>query len=113
MKARPLKLINDGRATKVTCTPEEATHLLFKIPDRKGFFGSNILPVQLKGTRAGTGNWTWNGDCEKPTLKPSLVLAIGSDTKCHTWITDGKVQFLADSTHELSGTTVDLEDVEF
>jgi hypothetical protein len=29
---------------------------------------------------------------------------------CHSFVTDGRIQFLADSTHELSGQTVELPD---
>jgi Family of unknown function (DUF6527) len=113
MKALPFKF--DGVKTYSPCAPEEATHLRFKIPDRGQFFGCNMLPVQTKGTRAGTGNWSWNGDVDKPTLKPSLVqwhTVNGKEERCHVWITDGRVQFLSDCTHELRGQTVDLEDIE-
>jgi len=36
---------------------------------------NRFVPVQIKGTREGTGNWTWNGDVDYPTLKPSLLWA--------------------------------------
>lgn len=77
----------------------------------------------IGGTRAGTGNWTWNGDTEKPTIKPS-VLTRGGDFVCHSWINDGKMQFLTDTTStardvenqdnhkSLGGKTLDLLDVE-
>lgn len=29
---------------------------------------------------------------------------------CHSFVTDGKIQFLSDSTHDLAGQTVDLPD---
>jgi hypothetical protein len=30
------------------------------------------------------------------------------ETICHSYVTDGKIQFLNDCTHELAGQTVDL-----
>lgn len=84
----------------------------------------------LKGKREGSGSWTWNGDTEKPTLKPSLLtrgtepitdeelerLKNGEkiqpkDFRCHSWITDGQAIFLDDSTHLLKGSTADLLDL--
>lgn len=45
-------------------------------------------------------------------LEPQLLVRLGPDKRCHSFIKDGKMQFLADSTHELSGKTVELFDVE-
>lgn len=62
--------------------------------------------------------WTWNGDLEKPTFQPSLLVSWDFRTRgkiesyCHSFITDGKIQFLSDSQHSLSGQTVDLPNVE-
>jgi len=33
-----------------------------------------------------------------------------AETVCHSFVTDGRIQFLADSTHHLAGETVDLPD---
>jgi hypothetical protein len=78
------------------------------------------LPVILRGTRDGTNCWTWNGDTEKPTLRPS-VRTQGVDSRedgqygkpyvCHTWVNDGQAQFLNDCTHELRGQTIDMLEV--
>lgn len=80
-------------------------------------------------TYAGNALWTWNGDFERPTFSPSILVrgnqwpkdeypeyykpthatvAPGDDTVCHSFVTDGRIQFLADSTHHLAGQTVDL-----
>lgn len=55
--------------------------------------------------------WTFNGDLSHPTFKPSY-LSYGSDAhpRCHSFVTDGKIRFLNDTTHELAGQTVDLPD---
>lgn len=70
----------------------------------------------------GTGEvWGWNGDAEKPTFTPSVLVTYPAnpdadesckewrtERRCHTFITDGRVQFLSDCTHELAGQTLDL-----
>ena len=114
MKAQPMKF--DGVRTYNRCEANEATHVNIIMPGPSGFI---CLPVQIKGTREGTGNWTWNGDTENPTLKPS-ILTKGYDDRqepskmfvCHSWVSDGKAQFLGDSTHEFAGQTIDLLEVD-
>jgi hypothetical protein len=57
--------------------------------------------------------WTWNGDVERPTISPSLLVnGHSSDHRCHSFITDGKIQFLDDCWHELKGQTVEIPDRE-
>jgi len=34
----------------------------------------------------------------------------GADVVCHSFVTDGRIQFLGDCTHTLAGQTVDLPD---
>ena len=133
MKARPVKLVDGQYAA---CPITEATHLTICIPGPQGRI---TLPVLVgNGTRAGTGCWSWNGDVERPTLRPSVLTQAGhyapqhqpDDTcwctyyadnphespvfscyRCHTWINDGQAQFLSDSTHAHAGKTLDLLDV--
>jgi len=81
--------------------------------------------------KVGQNGWTFNGNEENPTFAPSLLVRgtkpitddeaerIMSGEKiepipfiCHSFVTDGKIQFLTDSTHSLSGQTVDLPEVE-
>lgn len=80
--------------------------------------------------------WVWNGDGVKPTFTPSVLVRTGhhipgheqgscwctyyaehpedkDDTSfkcsvCHSFVTDGRIQFLGDCTHALAGQTVDL-----
>jgi Family of unknown function (DUF6527) len=57
--------------------------------------------------------WTWNGDRLKPTFTPSILSAYDSGPArerrvCHSFVTDGRIQFLSDCTHALRGQTVDL-----
>ncbi len=56
--------------------------------------------------------WEFNGDLEKPTLFPSLLVAPDSPgERCHLFVTDGQAQFLPDCHHALAGQTVDLPDL--
>jgi hypothetical protein len=59
--------------------------------------------------------WKFNGDMENPTFSPSLLVQGGrgfgdayEDFRCHSFIRDGRIQFLNDCTHHLKGQTVDL-----
>lgn len=81
--------------------------------------------------RVGDGpgpRWGWNGDAERPTFTPSIlvrgVVPLTDDqhadvmlgdpvpepipTVCHSFVTDGRIQYLGDCTHGLAGQTVDL-----
>lgn len=80
-------------------------------------------------------HWDFNGNFEKPTFSPSILVKEGHyidghkgecwcdynkkhpDDKapyscgiCHSFVRDGKIQFLSDCTHELAGKIVDMED---
>ena len=106
MKARALKVVK-GKVAEY-CEPDQATHLDLCLP---GPLSHRRIPVIIKGKRDGTPCWTWNGSLEKPTLKPS-ILTRTNEHRCHTFINDGKVQFLGDCSHEFAGKTLDLLEVE-
>lgn len=56
--------------------------------------------------------WGWNGSMDKPTFTPSILVTYdGADkqTRCHSFVTDGNIQFLSDCSHALAGKTVPLE----
>ena len=88
-------------------------------------------------THAVNSRWTWNGSVDLPTFSPSVLLTTGhfcsewkqgdncwctyndehpdklapfSCARCHSFVVDGKIQFLADCTHKLAGQTVELPD---
>ena len=106
MKAKPVKLI--AGVGYVPVPKEEATHVTLNFP---GPVGLLTLPIITSGTREGTGCWTWNGDTERPTLRPSVLTEQGNYLRCHTWVNDGQAQFLDDCSHELRGQTVDMLEV--
>lgn len=65
-------------------------------------------------------NWGYNGDPDAPTFTPSLLVSYnGPDAGqiddgghrappaiCHSFVTDGQIQFLGDCIHALAGQTV-------
>jgi len=55
------------------------------------------------------GRWSFNNDQEKPTFQPSLKRTRPGYC-CHSFVRDGKIQFLGDCTHELAGQTVEIPD---
>lgn len=80
-------------------------------------------------------SWTWNGSKERPSFQPSILVnykhwtppVTGEnydeykrnpwpqtqvDAICHSYVTDGKIQFLSDCTHKLAGQTVELPDID-
>lgn len=60
----------------------------------------------------GGNGWLWNGSLDLPTFRPSLLCNAGTDRVCHSFVTDGKIEFLGDCYHDLKGQTVDLPDWE-
>lgn len=59
--------------------------------------------------------WTWNGDLDAPGVEPSILVTLSwnhpdtgpQERRCHSFLRDGRWQFLTDSTHDLAGKTVD------
>lgn len=77
----------------------------------------------------GASQWQWNGDRDRPTLSPSILvtgkrritddeharLMRGEavevpDSRCHSFVRDGRIEFLSDCTHALAGQVVELPD---
>jgi hypothetical protein len=67
-----------------------------------------------KHGHAFNATWTYNGDGDKPTVSPSIKVTGGADPAycCHSFIRDGRIEFLSDCSHDLAGQTVDLPDLE-
>lgn len=117
MKAKPLKIVK-GEGY-VECSIEEATYIELNLPCP---LDKRIIPVIISGSRDNNERlvWTWNGDTDKPTLRPSVLTNGGrwnsewtkyTEYKCHTWITGGEAQFLSDCTHDKVNQTLPLLDV--
>lgn len=54
--------------------------------------------------------WNFNGDVRRPTFRPSVHVSRPG-LVCHSFITDGKIEFLSDCTHEMRNRIVDLPDI--
>lgn len=54
-------------------------------------------------------HWDFNGDYDKPTFNPSILVTIPNVGICHSFIKEGKIQYLSDCYHELAGQTVNLD----
>lgn len=68
--------------------------------------------------------WEFNGDVDAPTFSPSYLTWADPNPnvlpeydpdgkyrngfRCHSFIKDGKIEFLSDCTHKLAGQTVEL-----
>ena len=58
--------------------------------------------------------WGFNGDGDAPTFTPSIFVNPPGQfhnpgvTSCHSFVTEGRIHFLEDSTHWLAGHTVAL-----
>lgn len=55
----------------------------------------------------------FNGDVEKPTLSPSLLVSsTRGESRCHSFVNNGMIQFLGDCIHPLANQTVELLDAQ-
>lgn len=54
--------------------------------------------------------WKFNGDLNKPTVTPSLLIKHGKNIVCHLFIKEGMLKYLHDCSHELAGETIEMED---
>ena len=90
-----------------------------EIEVKDGYRLDPTQPLEITITLPTLGGY--NGDAEKPTFTPSVLVTYnGSDagkdgappSVCHSFVTDGRIQFLADCTHALAGQTVGLPDFE-
>lgn len=96
-----VRLANDGSA-------------LFWCPGCDGAHG-----VRVRGEHS----WGWNGSVDAPTFTPSVLVTYPAnpnaleefkewrtERRCHSFVRDGKIQFLGDCTHRLAGQTVEIPD---
>lgn len=77
----------------------------------------NLHSIAVRpGKQPNGASWGFTGTLEKPTYTPSQLSEWeGLDKsgrkvkrRCHTYIREGKIEFLKDTTHELAGQTVPL-----
>jgi hypothetical protein len=95
MKCQPL---NWNGEKMLPCEPHEANHLRIKVPGPVSFL---VLPIKPPH------GWQWNGSVDSPSLQPSILTTNPREgLRCHSYLTDGKFQFLSDTSHELANQTV-------
>lgn len=101
------------------CPGCNESHMVKTSPSGWGFNGSGDAPTftpsvlvrcghyVTESHKSGDSCWcTYNAEC----------IAKGEDPApfqcgvCHSFVTDGRIQFLSDCTHALAGQTVDLPD---
>ena len=82
--------------------------------------------------------WGWNRSEESPTFTPSVLVTFGHYVdgtpeadcpicirirerdkdqtpcgRCHSFVTDGKIQYLSDCSHQYAGQTIELPESDF
>jgi hypothetical protein len=71
----------------------------------------HIIPVEAPYNI----RWNFNSNFDQPTFYPSIKHLIEqykiADIICHYFITDGKIIYCSDCTHELQGQTKDLPNI--
>lgn len=83
----------------------------------------NTTPNLPNGVGGKRPAWAFDGNLEEPTFSPSMLVTTNDPShphhqpraafsRCHSFVTAGKIQFQRDCTHPLAGTTVDLPDWE-
>lgn len=114
---------------------------LEKVPKHKTPEGKGVI-YKFKCPGCGQwhrvdNRWNFNNDLDNPTFKPSLLYTTGhyiqnnskgdcwcdykertgkdapfECLRCHSYVTDGRIRFLNDCSHELAGQTIELPEIE-
>lgn len=97
--------------------------------------------VHVYEPRSNGAQWGFNGDLNNPTFTPSIHITTGlyagatlvdesdtikypegkewndflkeSSSVCHSFVTDGYIEFLGDCTHELKGQKVEIPEIDW
>lgn len=84
-----------------------------------GSYGGHLVecPACGFGHLFEVNRWTFNGDEERPTFSPSMLVHPNPNANppsplCHSFVRDGRIEFLSDCTHALAGQTVDLQELD-
>jgi len=96
--------------------------------------GHAIQTASEYGIFPGGDIWTFNGDTERPTIKASVLSRCNTwippvnetnleefhknpwkqeqvESICHSMVTDGRIEFMNDCTHDLKNKTVELPEI--
>lgn len=113
-----------GDVVTIFDLPGYGTSVCFSCP---GCGENHMLPVN---------RWQWNGSKASPTLSPSILMKTSRLTKlgreqylemtkngryferldsedvvCHSFVREGRIEFLSDCTHSMAGQTVPMSAV--
>lgn len=125
--------MSDRDVVRVGTNADGSTFLWFTCPGCKENHG-----VTVNGPAGVHPNWHWNESTIAPTLSPSLLVRFSRmsaegwrqyhawkagdiaaperfdsrDEVCHSFVRDGRIEFLGDCTHPLAGQTVSLAPVD-
>ena len=100
---------------------EQSNQLYFSCPGCKHLHAIN--DAETFKTNLEKPVWEFNGNFDKPTIRASILVwgllknpttglyDIETD-RCHSFVTDGNIQFLTDCYHELAGKTIELPEIE-
>lgn len=64
--------------------------------------------------------WQFNGDVDRPTLSPSILVyerqhmtdaGVVTRPRCHSFVRDGRIEYLGDCGHALAGQTINLPEL--
>lgn len=92
--------VPDGRALLMWCPGCDDLH-------RVAFVGED-------GTHPAV-EWDVSGSLERSTVAPSILVHSGGgrSPRCHSFVRDGRWEFLSDCDHDLAGQTVDMVPLPF
>lgn len=84
-----------------------------------GSYGGHLVecPACGFGHLFTAGRWTFDGNEQRPTFSPSMLVyenpnANPPSPRCHSFVRDGRIEFLSDCTHAMAGKTVDLPEID-
>lgn len=85
------------------------------------FYCPGCKHQHVYSVKSNGGGWYFNGNLESPSFTPSLLnsLPVLNEAtgkyeikeRCHLFITDGKIVYCGDCTHEFSGKTVEMSNI--
>lgn len=91
------------------------TAKIYRIPWAKGHIAIYCPGCELNHTlnidpANGSPCHTLTGTDDCPTIRASILEPgdRGLGPRCHSFVTEGRIEFLSDSTHKLAGQTVPL-----
>ena len=96
-KIRKVEYIHDGKVFKVQ-------YMYYCV----GCLEEHAFGIKAENTG---GHHSFNMDLDNPTVSPSLLQNFTPGKTCHSFIRNGKIQYLGDCWHWKKGKTITLPDI--